>query len=323
MADSIRLALFSEVNSKLGSPFLNLLAEHPMVDLVGVVTSRPGRLCSYFTEDQEQVDLDAQARRLGVDVFRPINVNAPEVVAALRTLCPDYFIIGNYQQILKRELLDVPLVTSVNFHPSPLPRYAGLAPFYWMVRHGERHGGVTAIEVDEGIDTGPIIMQREMPLTGHETALQLRIAQERANVRMLTELIPQLVNRSFTRTPQDLNLRSYFGRPQEHDYLIDFAQDAETAIRTVRAGYRHPGAHALRADGLKVVILAAATTGGLHREPLAEPGTVRPTAAGLFVAARDEWIRVISIEQDGVEVLLGRDQSILTDGMLFTASVLV
>jgi methionyl-tRNA formyltransferase len=323
MVNSIRVVLFSEVNSKLGSPFLDLLAEHPMVDLVGVVTSRPGRLCSYFTEDQEQVDLDTQARRLGVDVFRPVNINAPEVVATLQTLRPDYFIIGNYQQILKRELLDVPLVTSVNFHPSPLPRYAGLAPFYWMVRHGERHGGVTAIEVDEGIDTGRIIMQRKMRLTGRETALQLRTAQEPANVRMLKELIPKLVDRSFMRMPQDLNLRSYFGRPRKCDYLIDFAQDAETAIRIVRAGYRHPGAYALRTDGSKVVILATATAGGLHREPLAEPGTVRRTAAGLFVAARDEWIRVISIEQDGVEVQAGRDPSILTDGMLLTASVLV
>ncbi|MFG3497070.1 methionyl-tRNA formyltransferase [Streptomyces sp. NPDC047928] len=314
MTERIRVVLFSEVNSKLGSPFLDLLARHPQVELAGVVTSRPGRLCSYFVDDPDQVDLAAQAAALGVPVLRPAKVNSPDSLAGLGALDADYFIVGNYQQILKEELLALPRVTSVNFHPSPLPRYAGLAPFYWMVRHGERLGAVSAIEITPGVDAGPLLMQKPMLLTGQETALKLRTAQEQLNVRMLAELVPQLADRSFTRTPQDERARTYFGRPTDADYLIDFTQDAETVRRAVRAGYRHPGAYTLGADGERVVVLSVGVAGDTCRATLQPPGTVRRSDTGLFVATRDEWLRVITIERDGREVLVSEYEPSMAHG---------
>jgi methionyl-tRNA formyltransferase len=318
--DVIRVVLFSEINSKLGAPFLDLLAADPRVDLVAVVSSPPGRRCSYFVDDEEQVDLAARGRDLGVPVLRPVDVNAPDVVSALRLLRPDYFVVGNFQRILKPDLLAVPAVTAINFHPSPLPRYAGLAPFYWMVRHGERHGAVTALIVDEGIDTGDVVAQREMPLTGRETALQLRTAQEHANVRLLAELIPSLVNGSFTRTPQDFTRRSYFGRPRERDHLIDFELTAEEVARIVRAGYRHPGAFTLRPDGSKLVILSVTPAQGRHREPLAAPGVVRRTPFGVFAAAADRWLRLVTVEHAGTEAPAS---AVLRDGERLGAALLV
>lgn len=315
------MVLFSEVNSKLGSPFLDLLADHHQVDLVAVVTSRPGRLCSYFVDDTHQVDLESQGRRREVRVFRPGGVNDGDVVESLRRLAPDYFIVANFQQILKTDLLTVPRITAVNFHPSPLPRYAGLAPFHWMVRNGERHGFVTALEVAAGVDTGDIIMQRETPLTGWETSLQLRATQERANVQMLVELVPKLADGSFTTTPQDLERRSYFGRPNERDYVIDFTDNSADIARVIRAGYRSPGAHAHGADGSSVVILTADLVPGEFREPLAAPGQVRRTGAGVFVAARDEWVRVITVERHGHEVSASRDKLTLPDGLQLTSSM--
>lgn len=192
-----RVVLFSEVNSKLGSPFLWLLSRDPRVSLVGLVSSPEGRRCSYFVDDPEQVDLATQARQLGVPGFRPRNVNDPELLGELAKLAPDYFIVGNYQQILKPSLLAVPTVTSINFHPSPLPRYAGLAPFFWMAKHGERHSGVTALEVTPGIDDGPIVMQRPVELSGTETALDIRMSHEQENVDMLAQLILRLASHSY------------------------------------------------------------------------------------------------------------------------------
>lgn len=292
------------MNSKLGSPFLNLLAAHPLVDLVAVVTSPPGRLCSYFVSDPDQVDLERQGMELGVPVFRPQKVNAPQFLEELRRVCADYFVVGNYQQILKEELLAIPAETSVNFHPSPLPRYAGLAPFFWMVRHGERSGAVSAIEITPGIDAGPLLMQKPMRLTGQETALRLRTAQEQLNVQMLGELIPQLVDGTFVRKPQDESLRTYFGRPGDEDYVIDFSQDAESVRRSVRAGYRNPGAYVAGADGSRVVVLSVGVAGRSCRGSLEAPGTVRRSDSGLFVAARDEWVQVITVERVDTEVLV-------------------
>ncbi|CAL9352637.1 Methionyl-tRNA formyltransferase [Streptomyces sp. enrichment culture] len=317
MTGRIRVVLFSEVNSKLGSPFLDLLAADPRVDLAALVTSRPGRLCSYFVDDPEQVDLARQAAGLGVRVLRPVKVNSPGTLEELRALEADYFIVGNYQQILGEELLSIPRETSVNFHPSPLPRYAGLAPFYWMVRHGERFGAVSAIEITPGIDAGPILMQKPMNLTGQETALKLRTAQERRNVEMLGELIPQLVDRSFERVPQDETLRSYFGQPTDEDYRIDFTQDAESVRRAVRAGYRHPGAYTVGADAEKVVVLSVGVADQRScRATLDRPGTVRRSDTGLFVACRDEWLRIVTIERDGREAMVREYEPSMPHGIV-------
>ncbi|MFD9846756.1 methionyl-tRNA formyltransferase [Streptomyces parvus] len=312
----IRVVLFSEVNSKLGSPFLRLLQEHPQVELAAFVTSPPGKLCSYFVDDPQQVDVAAQAEKLNVRVFRPEKVNSPQSLAYLRQLHADYFIVGNFQQIMKKELLEIPAVTSVNFHPSPLPRYAGLAPFYWMVRNGEQFGAVSAIEMTPGIDAGPLLMQKPMYLTGQETALKLRTAQEHLNVKMLSELIPQLADQSFVRTPQDESIRSYFGRPTDNDYRIDFTQNSETVCRVVRAGYRHPGAFTIGADGERLVVLSVGMAGRVCRAPLERPGTVRNSGTGLFVAASDEWLRLVSVERNGQEVLVVDDDPSLTHGVV-------
>ncbi|MGH3766981.1 MAG: methionyl-tRNA formyltransferase [Pseudonocardiaceae bacterium] len=314
----IRIVLFSEVNSKLGSPFLDLLAEHPLVDLVAVVTSRPGRLCPYFVDDPKSVDLEKQGHALGVPVLRPRSVNDAEVVAELTQLRSDYFIVANFQQIMRGPLLAAPGETAINFHPSPLPRYAGLAPFYWMVRNGEQFGAVTAIEMDAGVDTGDIVMQRSMPLTGQETALKLRTAQENANIRMLADLVPELVDRSLVRTPQDFTHRSYYGRPTQLDHLLDFTRSAEDVRRVVRAGYRSPGARATQPDSADLIVLSVGVMGQANRDPVEPPGTVRHTADGLFVAANDEWVRIISVEHQRREVMVSECDDLPMDGVVLT-----
>ena len=314
----VRIVLFSEVNSKLGSPFLDLLFRHPMVDLAAVVTSPPGTLCSYFVDDRVHVDLERQGEALGVRVLRPTAVNAPAVIAELEGLRPDYFIVANFQQIMKPPLLAVPRAAAINFHPSPLPRYAGLAPFYWMARSGEQYGAVTAIEMDSGIDTGHIVMQRAMPLTGQETALKLRTAQEAANVRMLADLLSELIDESFVRTPQNFEHRTYYGRPTAENHLVDFDRPGEDVRRVVRAGYRKPGARVALPDGTSLVILGVAVAGSANRDPIELAGTVRHTAVGLFIAARDEWIRVISVEHNGREVLVSDCDDLPIDGTVLT-----
>ncbi|MEY9212377.1 formyl transferase [Thermobifida halotolerans] len=318
MPETARVILLSEVNSKLGEPFLDMLHHHPLTDLAAVVTSPPGKLCDYFVADERQVDLEAQAKTLGVPVLRPKSVNAPEVVARLRALEPDYLIVGNFQQILKADLLAVPKVTSVNFHPSPLPRYAGLAPFYWMVRNGETDGAVTAIEMAAGVDTGAVLAQHATPLTGRETALELRTVQERANVLMLLDLIPQLAARTFTRTPQDPSERTYFTRPGPDDYRLDFAYPAHKVACHVRAGYRHPGAFARTRDGRTVTILSVGEPVVGPGEPPA-PGLVRTTSEGVFVGCCDAWLRVLTVDRDGRETP-AQTSDVLVDGRMLESS---
>ncbi|ADI06289.1 methionyl-tRNA formyltransferase [Streptomyces bingchenggensis BCW-1] len=298
----IRVVLFSEVNSKLGSPFLSILAEHPLVQLVGVVTSPPGKLCPYFIGEEDQVDLEKQASERGIPVFRAAKVNDPAVISELAALEPDYFLIGNYQQILRPDILAVPTVTTVNFHPSPLPRYAGWAPFFWMVREGELDSGVTAIDVTPEIDGGPVIMQKPIRLTGHETALEVRESHTMANVALLRQLLPRLIAREYTTSPQVADLRSYFSKPEDRDYWLDFTQPSAAIARTVRAGYRRPGAYVSTDRGDQLTILTVEDVGRKFPEPDA-PGMLRVESGAVYAASRDGWLRLWSIDVKGEERL--------------------
>lgn len=120
------------------------------------------------------VDLAAQADAASVPLLRPQSVNSSDTVVALKELDPDYLLIANFQQILCEPVLVVPRRAVVNFHPGPLPRYAGLAPFFWMARNGERDAGVTALITMPGIDDGPILAQRPVALTGTEAVGEIR-----------------------------------------------------------------------------------------------------------------------------------------------------
>jgi methionyl-tRNA formyltransferase len=192
------------------------------------------------------------------------------------------------------------------------------ASFYWMVRNGETEGAVTAIEMAEGLDTGAILAQHATPLTGYETALELRTIQERANVLMLLDLIPSLARQTLTRFPQDPSERTYFTRPGADDYRLDFSCPAHKVACHVRAGYRYPGAYAQSLEGETVTILSVAHgTVGPDGPPV--PGLVRTTPEGVFVGCRDAWLRVLTIDRDGHETP-AQSGDVLTDGRVFAAS---
>ncbi|QRI92986.1 cupin domain-containing protein [Delftia lacustris] len=303
MTEPIKVVLCTEVNSKLGAPFLRLLSAHPLVELLAVVTSPPGRLCAYFVDDPVQVDVAQEAAALGVTVLRPEQASAPEVVAALRGMEPDYLIVANFQQRLSTELLAVARVAALNFHPSPLPRYAGLAPFYWMVRNGERQGAVSVIMMDAGLDTGPIVCQRAMAVREEDTGLSLRTRQEQQNILMLLDLIPALTSRNVTTLPQDLGSRSYFSRPIEENYRLDPRRDCDTLLRHIRAAYRSPGAFHVLDDGTRLTVLSAKPASKhLRLPPPKALGQIVRTHSAVYLGVADGWLQLLTIEQGGAEV---------------------
>lgn len=292
----IRVVLLSETNSKFGAPFLTALLAHPDVEVAGVLTRPPGTLCSYYIGEQDPVDLADQAGAAGVPVLRPRSVNDPETVAALTELAPDYLLIANFQQILREPVLAVPRHAVVNFHPGPLPRYAGLAPFFWMARNGERDAGVTALITTPGIDDGPVLAQRPVALTGTEGAGEIRDRLFGESRHLLHEVIPRLVRGDLTAAAQDMDSRSYFSAPSAEDTSIDWSWSTDEVLRVVRACHPQPGA-LIAADGtgLRVHVAQAlpkgAVPGGI---PL--PGTVRSDDRhGLVIACADGWIQVLSL----------------------------
>lgn len=296
-----RLVLFSEVNSKFGFPILRQLLTHPEISVAGLVTSPSNKVCSYYVGEEDQVDLEQEAKKYDIPVFRPRKVNDPALHVQLKALQSDYFLIGNYQQIFKPPLLEVPKHATINFHPSPLPRYAGWAPFFWMAKYAERYGGVSAIIVNPQIDEGPLLAQRSIQLTGTETALEIRDCHFQESFALLQDVIPCIIRHELSSVPQDLSLRTYFGKPGEHEYWLDFNSATETLLRTIRACYRLPGAYAQTVDGEKITILSAER---VEISGHADPGTVRVETSRVLVATRDGWLRIKTVSREGQEVLL-------------------
>ena len=151
-----------------GQPSLEQLREHQDVDLVGVVTAPPkpagrgGRLTP--------TRIGKRAAEIGVDpILTPARLRAPASIEGVLELGPDLLVLADYGQIVPAELLDVRL-GALNVHPSLLPRHRGATPVPAAILAGDPESGVTLIRMDAGIDTGPIVAQRRMALTGSETA---------------------------------------------------------------------------------------------------------------------------------------------------------
>lgn len=214
-AMTTRFVLITETNSLFDYEFLRRLLADERSVLSAVITRTPGVLCAYYLDDDVQVDVASDARANGVDVYQPEDPNAPEIVEAMRTLAPDYIIVANYQLQVGRALRDVPTVDIINFHPSPLPRYAGLAPYFWMAKNHETQGGVSAIRMSAGLDDGPLIAQQLLSLRGDETADEIRSSHFEASWRLFELVLPTLHDRSYRSWPQDLSLRTYYGAPPQ------------------------------------------------------------------------------------------------------------
>lgn len=207
-----RFVLFIESSSVFGDYFLRVLADHDQAELAAIVVRKAGVLCDYYLDD-DPVDNAVEADRFGVTVLRPTAVNTPEFIDTMRSLRPDYFIVANYQLRLGETLLDVPVCDAINFHPSPLPEYAGLAPFHWMAENHETEGGVSAVRMTAGLDEGPLIAQQLLTLRGTETAEEIRASHFEASWRLFDLVLPTLLDGSYRAWPQELSQRTSFGSP--------------------------------------------------------------------------------------------------------------
>src|SRR5258708_1966033 len=125
----------------------------------------------------------AAALRLGLAVHQPQRVRQPEVVEQLRAIAPDAMVVVGYGQIIPKAILDIPLHGIVNVHASLLPKYRGAAPIQWAIARGETRTGVTTMRINEGLDTGDMLLRWETEIGPQENALELgaRLAEAGAD----------------------------------------------------------------------------------------------------------------------------------------------
>ncbi len=235
----------------------------------------------------------------GVAVYQPDRVSAPEVVSELAVLAPDLIVIAAYGQILKQPVLDVPLRGVVNVHASLLPLHRGAAPVAAAILAGDEETGVTIMQTELALDAGPILAQRPVPISPHDTTGNLteRLAKEGAD--LLLEVLPAWLEGSLTPTPQDESKVTYAPTLRKEDGRVDWGLPAEDIWRRLRAFTPWPGAFTYL-DGQPLRLL---DTWPLPASDEALPaGTVVPCPPG--AGAPDE--AGLPIRQAGFAVVTGR-----------------
>ena len=176
----------------------------------------------------------AVADELGIMVYQPESIKSPEVIAELKEINADIFVVAAYGQILPKELLEVPKYGCINVHASLLPKYRGASPIQWSILNGDEVTGVTIMQMGEGLDDGDILMQEEVVIDPDETGGSLfdKLAVVGGNLccMALTAIEEGVV----TPIPQDESQATKVGMIKKELGLIDFSRPAEEIARYVR-----------------------------------------------------------------------------------------
>jgi folate-dependent phosphoribosylglycinamide formyltransferase PurN len=161
----------------------------------------------------DHASLPAVALAHRLQLRQVTNPNAHEFLEYVKSLNPDLIVVAGFSRILKRVLISLPRLGCINVHPSLLPCYRGPEPYYWILFHKEQKSGVTIHYVDEGIDSGNIIVQREISLEPYETEYTLQQKSNALAAVLLTQAIEQLAKGAAASVPQSEAEATYFSFP--------------------------------------------------------------------------------------------------------------
>jgi methionyl-tRNA formyltransferase len=178
----------------------------------------------------------------GIPVYQPQKIRAEEAYEYFRNATPDVIVIIAYGQIIPARLLAIPRLGWINLHGSLLPKYRGAAPIHWAIASGETRTGLTTMQIDAGLDTGPTLLQHETEITPDETAPQLYLRLAEAGAPLMTETLRGLAGGTIAPTPQD-NSQATFAPPlNKEDGRIDWSHPAQKIFNRIRGFQPWPGA---------------------------------------------------------------------------------
>ena len=201
-------------------------------------------------------------------VFQPEKFNTNEFLSTLEAMEPDVIVVVAYGKIFRKRSLQIPKLGCINLHASLLPKYRGIAPVNWAIINGEKTTGVTTILMDEGVDTGDIILSKEVWIGEDETAGELLERLARIGADLLLETCDLVASGNYERRKQDDKLASYAPKLTRNDGLIKWARAAQEVHNRIRGVTPWPGAFA-RFKGREIKILKSSLGDGSG-----EPGRI-------------------------------------------------
>ena len=244
------------------------------------------------------------ALKLGLPVIQPEKIKKnEEFQAQLRALAPDAIIVVGYGRIIPPWMLELPRYGNINVHASLLPKYRGAAPIQWAIANGERVTGVTTMHLNEGLDTGDILLQKELSIADDDTSVTLAPKLAELGANLLVETLERLERQKITPVPQDHSQATLAPILTKEDGLIDFNRSASEIYNRLRGFQPWPGAYTkFRGKNLKFAEVrpVAGRTGNL--------GELRVQGDQLLVSCGgDTVLQLLQLQPEGKKPMQARE----------------
>jgi methionyl-tRNA formyltransferase len=235
------------------------------------------------------------ARTLGIEVLQPESLISPSILADIQRLGPRVMVVVAYGLLLKREVLDIPEHGCINVHASLLPRWRGAAPIQRAIEAGDRETGISIMQMDEGLDTGPVLARRATPISSRDTAGSLHDRLAVIGAELLVETLKEIERGTTGAVPQDRSLATYARKITSDDARVDWRRPAGHIERQIRAMDPWPVARTVH--GGRTIRLWQAD---VVRDGRAAAGeVVRSEPDGIDIACGEGVLRVKVLQREG------------------------
>jgi methionyl-tRNA formyltransferase len=264
---------------------------------VELVVTQPDRAAGR-TQELVPPPVKNLAYELGLPVVQPEKIkNNLEFRGRLEAARPDAIIVVAYGRIIPKWMIDLPPLGNLNLHASLLPKYRGAAPIQWAVANGEATTGTTTMRIDEGLDTGAILLQRELAIAPDQTAEDLFPLLAESGADLIVETLRGLEAGSIVPVHQDDSAASFAPILTREDALVDFTRSARVIYDRWRGFQPWPGAYTFF-RGKKLTIHRLTFSEGVAQPAL--PGSILVEGQRMFVSAGDaSWLELMEIQVEG------------------------
>ncbi|MCR4923634.1 MAG: methionyl-tRNA formyltransferase [Lachnospiraceae bacterium] len=229
-------------------------------------------------------------------VYQPHSLKDPAVTDHFKELKADIYVVAAYGKILPKELLELPSYGCVNVHASLLPKYRGAAPIQWAVINGDEESGVTIMQMNEGLDTGDIIMAESLKLAEDETGESLFERLSVLGGKLIVKALEKLEKKEIIPKKQDESRASYVGLLKKEMGRLDFNKGALELERMIRGLYSWPGAY-FELKGKKIKVFKASVI--KHEDDMEAGSIISLDKKGLLIKTGKDALNITEIQLEG------------------------
>ena len=275
---------------EIGVPTLLALlnSEHEVVAVVTQPDKRVGR-----EQRIEPPPIKKEIAKTRIPILQPARIKDQQATEEIRDFAPDVIVVVAYGQILPRDVLEIPRLACLNLHASPLPRWRGAAPIQAAIAAGDCETGITVMYMDEGLDTGDILLQRNVEILPNDTGGSLHDRLAQIAPEALLESLRLVAAGNAPRIPQDNARATYAPKLKREHGLIDWSESAEAIERKIRAYNPWPGAF-MKVDRQNLKVFSASVV-----DLNGQPGEVLRSDEDLIVGTGKDALSLAEVQLEG------------------------